>query len=239
MTDVESYEEDCHRWGGQFAEFTSWIDVWRMPDDCWQRKPCPQQWLLIAVASCRLVWELLDDVERRRVIAAEEIIDDRKWDAPWPYHASRLAGLKIQSSERPTDALFGFCRRTLSSPNYHHLGDIAYVSFYVACAAIIKIVPSTMVPSTRRQMLSIIKDVIYSPSRAAPELWRCDWSANDRAVTRVAEEIYQGRRFELMPHLCDALQDAGCTDPEVLQHCYRREPHVRGCWLLEGLLVKG
>ncbi len=42
-----------------------------------------------------------------------------------------------------------------------------------------------------------------------------------------------------MPILADALQDAGCNDDQILNHC--RDPHaahVRGCWVVELLLGK-
>jgi hypothetical protein len=43
------------------------------------------------------------------------------------------------------------------------------------------------------------------------------------------------------PHLAvlaDALEDAGCTDAEILHHCRQPAEHVRGCWLLDLLLKK-
>jgi hypothetical protein len=38
--------------------------------------------------------------------------------------------------------------------------------------------------------------------------------------------------------LADALEEAGCTDAEVLSHCRGPGPHVRGCWVLDLLLGK-
>jgi hypothetical protein len=55
-------------------------------------------------------------------------------------------------------------------------------------------------------------------------------------VKRLAEAIYEARDFERLPVLGDALEDAGCTNADVLRHC--REPglHVRGCWVVDLLL---
>jgi hypothetical protein len=36
--------------------------------------------------------------------------------------------------------------------------------------------------------------------------------------------------------LADALEDAGCTDAEVLMHRRSGGPHVRGCWAIDALL---
>jgi hypothetical protein len=39
-----------------------------------------------------------------------------------------------------------------------------------------------------------------------------------------------------MPILGDALEEAGCDVPEVLEHCRRGEPHLRECWVLDLIL---
>src|SRR5690348_13775198 len=36
----------------------------------------------------------------------------------------------------------------------------------------------------------------------------------------------------------DALEDAGCTDPRILDHCRQPGEHVRGCWVVDLLLGK-
>jgi hypothetical protein len=36
----------------------------------------------------------------------------------------------------------------------------------------------------------------------------------------------------------DALEEAGCTDADILNHCRRPGVHVRGCWAVDLLLGK-
>jgi hypothetical protein len=38
--------------------------------------------------------------------------------------------------------------------------------------------------------------------------------------------------------LADALEDAGCTDPDLLDHLRGPGPHYRGCWVIDLLLGK-
>jgi hypothetical protein len=65
------------------------------------------------------------------------------------------------------------------------------------------------------------------------------WLAwNDGTVRNIGVTIYQERTFEQMPILADALEDAGCNDVEILQHCRKPDAHVRGCWVLDLLLGK-
>jgi hypothetical protein len=54
----------------------------------------------------------------------------------------------------------------------------------------------------------------------------------------MARTIYEDRRFEFLPFLADALEEAGCTDASILNHCREPGEHVRGCWLLDLILGK-
>ena len=38
--------------------------------------------------------------------------------------------------------------------------------------------------------------------------------------------------------LADALEDAGCDNAEILNHCRQPGEHVRGCWVVDLLLRK-
>jgi hypothetical protein len=59
-------------------------------------------------------------------------------------------------------------------------------------------------------------------------------------VVNLAAGIYEERDFsqERMSVLADALEDAGCTDAELLGHLRGEGPHVRGCWVIDLLLGK-
>lgn len=97
-------------------------------------------------------------------------------------------------------------------------------------------------------------------SGASEELvWQSPWLTP--AVLALARGIYEECRFEDMPILADALEEAGCDHEDILQHCRGQEmrfirrnldyandyefgpvwgpmrgPHVRGCWVLDLLL---
>jgi hypothetical protein len=55
-------------------------------------------------------------------------------------------------------------------------------------------------------------------------------------VEPIARAIYDGHSFADVPILGDALEDAGCTDEEVLAHCRQGGEHARGCWVLDAIL---
>jgi pSer/pThr/pTyr-binding forkhead associated (FHA) protein len=59
-------------------------------------------------------------------------------------------------------------------------------------------------------------------------------SANDRAAVHLAETILEEGKFELLPVLADALEDAGCHAPEILEHCRQGAGrHRTACWVLD------
>jgi hypothetical protein len=52
-------------------------------------------------------------------------------------------------------------------------------------------------------------------------------------VTALAQAIYADRAFDRLPILADALEDAGCTNQDILAHCRGGGEHVRGCWVVD------
>ena len=52
-------------------------------------------------------------------------------------------------------------------------------------------------------------------------------------VRQLAEAIYQDLAFDRLPILADALEDAGCTNADILNHCRQPGEHVRGCWVVD------
>jgi hypothetical protein len=62
--------------------------------------------------------------------------------------------------------------------------------------------------------------------------WRTDTAV---ALARLMDE---SRDFSAMPILADALQDAGCDNNDILEHCRGPGPHVRGCWVVDLVLGK-
>jgi hypothetical protein len=62
--------------------------------------------------------------------------------------------------------------------------------------------------------------------------------ANGGAVLQLARAIYQDHSFADLPVLADALEEAGCQDPDILDHCRSGLEHARGCWVVDALLGK-
>jgi len=68
---------------------------------------------------------------------------------------------------------------------------------------------------------------------------RLDGAWVTSTVTALASAIYDERAFDRLPILTDALEDAGCNNTDILNHCRQPGLHTRGCWVVDRLLGKG
>jgi hypothetical protein len=89
--------------------------------------------------------------------------------------------------------------------------------------------PPRIWAAERRQQCDLMRCIFGNPFR--PVVVNPAWLTP--TVVQLARGIYEGRAFDGMPPLADALQDAGCQDEEVLRHCLGPGPHARGCWVLD------
>jgi hypothetical protein len=81
---------------------------------------------------------------------------------------------------------------------------------------------------------AILRDVAGNPFR--PAVLEPAWQTANAVA--LAQTIYQQRAFDRLPILADALEEAGCTQTAMLEHCRTSGPHVRGCWVLDLVLGK-
>jgi hypothetical protein len=90
----------------------------------------------------------------------------------------------------------------------------------------------------------LLRDLFGNPFR--PVALEPAWLAwNDGTIPKLAQAAYDDR---LLPSgrldparlaiLADALEEAGCSVTEILDHLREPDPHVRGCWAVDLLLGK-
>ncbi len=81
---------------------------------------------------------------------------------------------------------------------------------------------------------ALLRDIAGGTGRPAVSAPWLTWGGG--TLVKFARAIYEGRRFDDLPILADALEDAGCPDDELLQHCRGGGPHARGCFVVDLLL---
>lgn len=83
----------------------------------------------------------------------------------------------------------------------------------------------------------ILRDIFGNPFRSVSlnAAW-LTW--NDGSVRKIAQAIYDERAFDRLSILADALEEAGCTNQDILNHCRQPGDHMRGCWVVDLILGK-
>jgi hypothetical protein len=84
---------------------------------------------------------------------------------------------------------------------------------------------------------ALVRDLFGNPFRHVPldPAWLA-WQ--DRTILKLAQAVYEERAFDRLPVLADALEEAGCTNADILNHLRGPGHHVSGCWVLDLLLGK-
>lgn len=90
------------------------------------------------------------------------------------------------------------------------------------------------VPAEWRMQANLLRDIFGNPFR--PVAFGTEWRTDTALL--LARQMYESREFSAMPILADALQDAGCDNDDILNHCRGDGPHVRGCWVVDAILGK-
>lgn len=67
-----------------------------------------------------------------------------------------------------------------------------------------------------------------------PATERPAWVSAD--VLALARGIAEGGAFARLPILADALDEAGCDEPDVVAHCRAAGPHGGACWVIDRIL---
>ncbi len=114
--------------------------------------------------------------------------------------------------------------------------DLCSPSSYDAALAAATMLDSAFPSSSEERVARcrLVRDIFGTPFRRVkiPVSWRT------MTAVGLAQAIYTNRAFDRMPILADALEDAGCTNVDVLNHCRQSGEHVRGCWVVDLVLGK-
>jgi hypothetical protein len=190
---------------------------------------------LFGCACCRRVWEFFTDpVCREAVEAAERFADGEIEKAE--LETARKATKRAVVKRNPRHPTPHHCAaRAATMVTLQSLGDSGRSAAAFAAGVAHDAKLRNHLDEIRLQ-LPIFRDIFGNPFRpiAFDPRWRSE------SAVALARTAYDTRNFTLLPILADALEEAGCDHPEVLNHC--RDPngvHVRGCWVLDGVLGKG
>ena len=186
--------------------------------------PDPRRWQLFACACCWRILPMLDDRSRQAVAIAERHAEGLA-TAEEVADACHQAHCAIVATWQPgMDPCLEYAAAAIHYALNHPQSARAYAALATGGGQ----------DAERRVQADLLRDVFGNPFRPA----RLDAAWRTPTVLAIAADIYHNDAFSEMPVLGDALEDAGCDDSDVLDHARHARPHVRGCWLVEGLLAR-
>jgi hypothetical protein len=185
---------------------------------------------LVSCGCCRAVWPLLIDKRSRIAVRkleeyADNVGNERlRRDA---YNTANAAYMSSLSSALPWAAACTVVCATDREVPPNLWGNLA--------SALETPDRNDGYQIERRLTICLLRDIFGNPFRpvVADPAWLTP------TVVAIAEAIYRDRAFDRLPILADALEEAGCTDADLLLHCRQPGEHVRGCWAVDLVLGKG
>lgn len=177
---------------------------------------------LTACGYCRSVWRLMGKASRKAVLLGERMGDESVNEN----HRKAVVRAAINS----------VCRFEEGAGDFFMAADRAYRIPRDTGAYAVEWTIGNWLPPVASGV-PIVRDIFGIPFR--PVTINPTWLTwNDDMVQKIAQAIYEDRASDRMPILADALEEAGCSNRDILGHCRSGGEHVRGCWIVDRVLGK-
>ena len=194
--------------------------------------PCDRKVLLYASHLCQQRPKLLTDDLKAWAVVVEKVLDsgaskkaaENAFSAGAVQEAAELEVSVLQRRGPPGRRAY-----------YSALSDVVFFIWYDAPEEYETDIPAGQLKPVRRANAAVVRDLYGNLFRKVKfhKKWRTS------TAVAIAKGMYESRDFGAMPILADALQDAGCDDEDVLNHCRdAKQVHVRGCWVVDLVLGK-
>jgi hypothetical protein len=190
-----------------------WFDYWNRRDSLAER-----DWLI-----CPYSRPMLSFIQTKASDRKLKLFDVACCHIIW-FTLNEATGREVEAWERFAEgAITQEELASASSVSWCDPGDLAW---------------SAAIDGEEMAQAHLLRDIIGNPFK--PVTINLCWLAwNDCTVVKLAQGIYDDRAFDRLHILADALEDAGCTNSDIVCHCRHPGPHVRGCWVVDLLLGKG
>jgi len=197
---------------------------------------------LFAVAVCRRLWPLLNDQRSRQAIELAE----RAADA---YVPERELDQVSAAAEEAWEELVELAE-TGRHADLRAAEAAAHAASYASSPSLTLAVLEEVLEATEEAAFfnsregedaaqaAVLRDIVGNPFRRSPLVDPSWLGWNGDIIPALARTISDVHAFDRLSILADALEDAGCTDRVILDHCRGPGPHVRGCWVVDLILGK-
>jgi hypothetical protein len=160
------------------------------------------------------------------------VADRQAWRCPF-------SGVRARTVVAEFDGLAWSKPRTMRRFFVQHRDNLRHLADAFGGDGLEKLLDPVGKAGDRKQgkpICDLIRCVVGNPFRPLLPISPAVLAWNGGTVRHLAERIGAGRAFDRLPVLADALEEAGCTDAELLAHCRGPGPHQRGCHVLDLLM---
>jgi hypothetical protein len=208
---------------------------------------------LFSVGCCRRLWRFLPENRGKRAVEVMELFIDGRTEDQERMEAGALCR-EAADEWCLSDVSYNELWRTLRTYRVvlsTVLGDIAQSAAIQSLneawrvEGIDRLIRDGTEQSNKQEIARLSSEILplYSPlihdifgNPFRPITINPSWLTS--TVLTLATGIYQEKAFDRMPILADALQDAGCDNEDILNHCREPGEHCRGCFVVDLLLEK-
>jgi hypothetical protein len=188
---------------------------------------------LFACACCRVIWDVIPHEDLRKAVLVAERFSDG--------HASKeelstarakvedMQGVHGSFGDGPA-AVWVAITMCVEAANPR-----PFAAAFMMTATGEPLAGKMPARQAEARLSDLLRDVFGNPFR--PITLNPSWLTS--TVLTLARQMYDSRDFSPMPILADALQDAGCDNEDILNHCRQPGEHVRGCWCVDHLIGRG
>jgi hypothetical protein len=152
------------------------------------------------------------------VILRDEVAVFAKKLNQWAHERCQDAGGRWRNAMTPETTSYWFLATMVHHPKIEWILMSEKNVYYRIASKTNRLIQPTLL---REVFGNPFSPVTLNPSWLAP------------TVLTLANGIYEEKAFDRMPILADALQDAGCDNEDILNHCRQPGEHVRGCWVVD------
>jgi hypothetical protein len=202
---------------------------------------------LFSVGCCRRVWHFIGEPDCRRAVElAEQFAEGNATaeDLVAACDEAYFAGVSVRGTAYAEEAAYAAYQAATAKPDLSAImrASANAAAYFAGFQKNLAVGPPADVAEYQEVMQSeklvhvrLVHCIFGNPFRTVTN--NPEWlSWNDGTIPKLAHSIYEERAFERLPILADALEEAGCDDPEILAHCRQPGVHARGCWLVDFLM---
>jgi hypothetical protein len=186
---------------------------------------------LFACACCRRHWPaFVDEAARAAVDTAERQAEGNLTVEQW--QAARAQAELIRGTHFWSGDRFAIQHTALQTLDE----DAWQAAFYTSASISVMLDRAASDQEDVAECVSL-RCLFGNPFRpVVPDPNWLSWQGG--LLVAMARRMDQHRDFKDMLALADALEEAGCTDGDMLNHCRQPGEHVHGCWVVDLILGK-